>query len=122
MTGRVEFFDGIPISIPNDIINTKDDFYISYNNRDSHIYGCDTTALVLESPRTRFLILNGNHTEEYNEIINNGGSYKSCVEYFNQNVDLKSKFSENSDEFLIFKDGKLTKVKESELINIEHSI
>ena len=118
MTGQMKNFDGIPILEPkNDITSSKDNFYISYNNRDTQIYGCDTTALVLESPiATRFLILNGNHTKEYNEIINDVGSYENCVEYFNQNMNLKSKFSENSDEFLILKDGKLVKVKEKDSV------
>ncbi len=117
MTGQMKNFNGIPVFVPNDITGSKDNFYVSYNNRDNYHYGCDTTALVLESPiSTRFLILNGNHTKEYNEIINNGGSYKDCVKYFEQNISLKNKFSENSDEWLIFKDGKLIKIKEKDII------
>jgi hypothetical protein len=114
MTGRIMNFDGIPILIPNDITLTNEDFYISFNDRDINLYGDITTALVQESHGypTKFLILNGDHTKNYNDIIVNGGTYKDCVQYFREHIILKSKFSDNYNDLMIFKDGILTTVKD----------
>jgi len=92
MSGKMVNIDGIPIHVPNDIVNETPEFYISFNEctRD---YGSITTALVLQD-NTKFLILNGNHTENYNEIISNGGTYTDCVKYYRDNIQFKSKFSE----------------------------
>lgn len=105
-------FDGIPVFVPNDIPVEVKDFYVSYNDRDVSIYGHDTTALVLEKP-LKFLILNGNHSEEYKEIVAKGGGYQECLAYFKENLDQKSKYSENWDETVIFKDGSFVAVKDS---------
>jgi len=97
MTGRTMFFGGIPIFIPNDITNRQADFYISFNSVDRHTYGDVTTALVYEYPKgeiEKFYILNGNHTEQYNNIINNGGGIKECLEYFKSNENLIAKYSD----------------------------
>jgi len=106
-TGRIENFNGIPLNIPNDIISEQKTFYISYisyNNRDHITYGSDTTALVREKKGkpTKFLILNGDHSEAYNKIITNGGGYKECVMYFENNIQDKNKHSENADEQIKF--------------------
>ena len=114
MTGKMINANGIPIIMPNDITNDTIDFYISYNDRDKHIYGDVTTALVSYNP-TKFLILYGNHTEQYNKIIENGGNYENCVQYFRDNKSLKAKYSENWNEIIIFKDGKLFVTKDDRL-------
>ena len=69
----IKIFNGIPVTIPNKITTETTDYYISYNNRDIGIYGCDTTALVLTKPDTpeKFLILNGNHVNAYEIIKDN---------------------------------------------------
>lgn len=107
MTGKMQNFDGIPLFVPNDITNSKNDFYISYNSH-TRDYGSDTTALVLTSKEfmDKFLILNGNHKKQYDEIINNGGNYNDCLEYFKNNIDLKNKLSENWDEVMTFTEEK----------------
>lgn len=81
------------VGIPNNITAEHKDFYISYNNRDTAIYGCDTTALV-KNNQEKFFILNGNHTENYNAIINNNGSFAECFDYFKKHDAEKSKFSD----------------------------
>lgn len=116
MTGTMINFDGIPLSIPNDITNQSPDFYISYNDRDISLYGDVTTALVLtkQDNPVKFLILNGNHFKAYNEIILKGGDYSNCLEYFKNNLDKKAKFSENWDETIIVgEDGSIHAVKDT---------
>lgn len=100
MTGQMTNCGGIPLLMPNDVTYQEKDFYISYNDRDISSYGDITTALVLEKQGslTKFLILNGNHTKAYKDIIASGGGYPACVEYFKSNLDKQNKFSENWDE------------------------
>ena len=87
-TVHTVFCDGVPISVPNRTIN-KTGYYISYNNRDTGIYGSDTTALVT-LPRQTFYILNGDHTKEYNQF----NSVEDCMDYFMAHENLKNKYSE----------------------------
>lgn len=82
--------NGIPIFIPNSTIQA-DGFYISYNSYDKDIYGCDTTALV-NNDMTKFLILNGNHMEEYKKLLRYG--YDKCMEYFLKHQDLVNNYSD----------------------------
>lgn len=106
MTGHAATIDGIPIFIPNDITAKKNNFYISYNETDRSTYGDVTTALVLDDKEgTKFLILNGNHTRQYGDIIAKGGDYIACMQYFKDNEASKSAFSEDWDKRFIFKDG-----------------
>ena len=63
-TRKSIIIDGFKISVPNKIIIDTEEYYISYNNRDSDVYGCSTTALVV-GKALRFLILNGNHSKQY---------------------------------------------------------
>lgn len=96
-TGKMINAGGIPISIPNDIISSNKDFYISYNNRDIRIYGDVTTALVYEYPKgisEHYYILKGNHSKQYKNIIDNGGDIKECLEYFKSNHNLISEYSD----------------------------
>ncbi len=82
--------EGFPVMIPN---QTKDygSFYISYNNYDTHIYGCDTTALVV-GQMEKFFILNGDHREAYDKLSDQG--FDACLKYFIDNSDSISKYSE----------------------------
>lgn len=64
---------------------TYDGYYISYNNYDVAIYGDVTTALVLGQMQ-RFYILNGNHTEQYAKLFDQG--FDACFAYFVDNRDL----------------------------------
>lgn len=99
-TGRMENYNGISIMMPNDTFDLKDEgCYVSYNNRSLSDYGCDTTALVRMDGinPTKFLILNGNHTEEYYKL----GSYADCIKYFKNHLDQKNRLSENWDEEII---------------------
>lgn len=106
MTGRTEWYKGIPIFIPNDTFDLIDDgCYVSYNSHSAY-YGCDTTALVRMDGinPTKFLILNGNHAKEYYTL----GNYAECVEYFKCHLEQQNKYSENWDEEIITRsDGSL---------------
>lgn len=85
MTGRIEYYNGLPYWIHNNTFDLKDKgCYVSYNSSTAD-YGCDTTALVRMDGvnPTKFLILNGNHTKEYASL----GNYNDCVEYFKNNLD-----------------------------------
>lgn len=94
MSGKTVYFDGIPVFVPNDIVADKGDFYISYNSYDTAIYGDKTTALVLGN-QVGFLILNGDHREQYKQIISSGGGLDECLSYFRNNKALKSKYSDD---------------------------
>lgn len=84
----VQFFNGIPVSIPNEISKDAPDFYISYNQSSSD-YGTDTTAIYIKSTG-QFLILAGNHTEQYA-----GLDFEQVLEYFYNNVSKAVKQSEH---------------------------
>lgn len=115
-TGQMENYNGIPIFRPNDVPFSTTSFYISYNSHSSH-YGSDTTALVeTTKENTKFLILNGNHTKQYNEIVANGGGYNECLQYFKNNADQQNKFSENWNEITVFENGKLIVKKDERYI------
>lgn len=90
MSGRIETWREFPIHIPNSVIE-GDGFYVSYNDVDTHWYGCDTTALVL-GEMEHFYILNGDHTKQYQRLIPQG--LESCLEYFKNNKDIMNKYSE----------------------------
>lgn len=58
-------------------------FYISYNDHDIGIYGCDTTAIVLGQMQG-FLILKGDHRSQYAPLVEQG--LDRCLDYFRGNV------------------------------------
>jgi hypothetical protein len=66
-------------------------FYISYNDKDIAGYGCDTTALVV-GQMEKFYILNGDHRNQYLNIIDQG--IDRCLEYFKENVGERNKHSD----------------------------
>jgi len=90
MTGRAMNLGGVPIFVPNDVL-PGEGFHISYNDRDTRTYGDVTTALVV-GENEKFLVLNGNHIEEYRPLIEKG--LEACLEYFKANIDKKNKYSE----------------------------
>lgn len=89
MTGKMMNLGGVPIMVPNTTYQKKG-FYVSYNDRDRRIYGSDTTALVVGDEK-KFLILDGNHVEQYEAFGNN---LEKCLEYFKQNEKLMNSYSE----------------------------
>ena len=101
MSGRLDFYEspnGVIVSmiVPNTVL-LEDGYYISYNDRDIAVYGSDTTALVktgADGMGIKFLILNGNHYDKYKEIIDNGGSYENCLDYFLDNSSMINKMSD----------------------------
>ena len=107
MTGRIEWYAGVPVYMPNDTFDLQEKgCYVSYNNHSVGDYGCATTALVRMDGinPTKFLILNGDHTKEYCAL----GKYEACVEYFKRHLDQQNKLSENWDEEIITRpDGTL---------------
>lgn len=88
MTGRLEYIEGFPIHSPNDVYQGTADFYISYNDRDTDLYGSDTTAIVT-GQMEHFYVLNGNHVDAYK-----GKSLDECFDYFRANAPLRNKYSE----------------------------
>lgn len=80
------------LPIPNQVLS-KNDFYISYNNIDTNIYGSDTTAIVLHD-MSMFYILNGNHTQPLNECKTMGDVF----DYFRNHCSEISKFSDKIPE------------------------
>ena len=74
----------ILVPVPNVIVQ-RDGFYISYNDYDTDIYGCATTALV-RGQMEAFYILNGDHRKQYDAIAGDG--FGACLEYFKANADM----------------------------------
>jgi hypothetical protein len=66
-------------------------FYISYNNYDIDIYGCETTALVLGQMQ-KFYILNGDHRKQYKQIVEQG--FDKCLSYYKDNINNVNKYSD----------------------------
>lgn len=66
-------------------------FYISFNDYDMWIYGCDTTALVFGQMQT-FYILNGDHRAAYAALIPEG--FDACLDYYKANIEQANKRSE----------------------------
>jgi len=79
-TYHTQNIKGIPVGVPNEITNRNKQYYISYNNYDTAIYGSDTTALCTNES---FFILNGNHTKEYKKL----NSLEECLKYFYDNIE-----------------------------------
>lgn len=100
-TISVKMMSGLPITVYNTIpierlekVTYKgkiyDGFCISYNDYDVDIYGSDTTALVL-GQMEEFLILNGNHVEEYRKL--SGLPFSEYLNYFRKNEKYMNKFT-----------------------------
>lgn len=92
-TAHIEWLGGVPCLVPNEVIERPgEDFYISYNNRDRRIYGCDTTAIVVGNS-CNFYILDGDHREQLA-----GKTLQECLDYFKENAALHNKYSEQLPE------------------------
>jgi hypothetical protein len=85
------------------------DHYISYNWKDTYIYGQDTTAIVIGQMQ-RFYILNGNHFENLKEL-----NTQEAFDYFLKNQEL---INEKSNKFDI--DDALKVIKEYREFKILH--
>lgn len=79
---------GIPCVIPNRVTENSPDHYISFNDVDSAIYGCDTTAVVI-GQMCHFYVLCGNH-----EAALIGKSLSDCLDYLYAHADELNKYSE----------------------------
>ncbi len=80
----------VSVQIPN-VTTDGDGFFVSFNDRDSAIYGSDTTALVFGQMQA-FYILNGDHRAAYSSLIPQG--FDACLDYFKANVQHANKFSD----------------------------
>lgn len=96
-TLHTQVLGGIPALVPNRSYHQSHWHYLSYNNRDTHIYGDKTTAIVISCAYgknhkydSRFLILKGNHLEQLM-----GKSFVDCMEYFSKNIHLKAPYSDD---------------------------
>lgn len=90
-TVHVSNVGGFSVMAPN-VCNNFGTFYISYNDWDTDIYGCDTTAIVV-GQMERFYVLNGDHREQLHAIAEKKG-LDGCVQYFLDHIDEKSKYSD----------------------------
>lgn len=88
--------NGIPYTTYNVVDDTDHGYYVSYNNYDYAIYGSDTTAIVLEVPRTVFLILNGDHRE-----VLDGLNRKEAIAYFHSNKKFKNEKSDPDENYVL---------------------
>lgn len=86
------FIKGTPLVVPNRVTEGKG-YYVSYNNYDRRIYGCDTTAIVIDSTGA-FLILNGDHRKAVD-----GMTLAEVCAYFHANADKKSKMSDPDENY-----------------------
>lgn len=89
-TPGVSFFRGMPVSIPNEVRQNCDEFYVSYNASPAH-YGSDTTAVVTQGQGgTKFYILLGDHRKQLEEA----STLDKCMEYYKANPDKQSEYSD----------------------------
>jgi hypothetical protein len=79
----------VPLSIPNAVVFKAADFYISYNDVDTDVYGSDTTALVV-GQMSKFYILKGDHREGYKGLA----TLEDCLTYYRANLSLSHSFSD----------------------------
>lgn len=79
-----------PVLIPNSIMD-GDGFYVSFNDHDVHVYGGETTALVV-GQMEKFFILKGDHRAQYAALINQG--LEACRAYFKAHLGDANKYSD----------------------------
>lgn len=87
--------DGYPVFVPNKVEDSGIGYYVSYNNHDDSIYGCDTTAIVIDKTGA-FLILNGDHGKTIT-----GMSLKDVCQYFHDHADLHNHMSDPHEDFVL---------------------
>lgn len=93
------YFGGVPISSCNSTLSIGKDFYISFSTN-SMDYGDITTALVIGQHMETVYILNGDHRQQYANIINNG--LNTCIDYFKNNQKLINKYSDKIGEMTAY--------------------
>lgn len=72
----------VAVPVPNTVAYGEG-FYVSYNDHDLGIYGCDTTALVWGQMQ-KFYILKGDHRAQYAPFIGRG--FDACLAYYKANL------------------------------------
>lgn len=98
--------NGTPVGVPNEIAKSTKEFYVSYNNFDTSLYGSDTTAICV-ARSSAFLVLNGDHRSALKDL-----SYQEACAYFHSRPELKNKFSDpHEDDFLKIVEGKAVYVR-----------
>lgn len=107
-TVRARTLGGVPVLTPNIVVAQRDEevcvggkvyggWYVSYNNCDTGVYGCDTTAIVI-GQMEKFLVLNGNHCEPILEAMKTPNPLTSAIAYFRSHKEEWSKFSDRLPE------------------------
>ena len=81
---------GFTVIAPNIVPFTRDGFYISYNDYDISLHGCDTTCLATSDMRW-FFVLNGDHRDGYAPLVEQG--FQACFNYFLEHIDQIGKYS-----------------------------
>lgn len=85
---------GASIRAPNQILSPADkNFYVSFNDTDTRIYGDVTTALVI-GQMEHFLILNGDHRNAYAELADRDADLDAYIEYFKRSCSQLNKLSD----------------------------
>jgi len=69
-------------STPNSVV-MGENFYISFNDQDTDLYGCETTALVF-GQMEKFYILKGDWRAQYSKILDQG--FDACLAFFKENI------------------------------------
>jgi hypothetical protein len=80
------------LAIPNTTMDGAG-FYVSHNDHDTAIYGCETTALVL-GQMERFYLLKGDHRRQYAERLALG--FEACLDYYRANLADAHSFSDKT--------------------------
>lgn len=78
---------GVPFLTPNVVVKEDANWHVSYNNVDAGIYGCDTTAIVVNN--WDFYILNGNHVASLKFLDN----LAEAIDYFFSKPDQHNKLT-----------------------------
>ena len=76
--------------VPNTTID-GDGFYISHNDCDVGLYGCETTALVV-GQMGKFYILRGDHRNTYSALVKKG--FAACLDYYRAHVSESHEYSD----------------------------
>lgn len=84
----VQFLGGMPMHVPNEVMEVSKDFYISFN-ASSRDYGCPTTALVL-GQGDKFYILCGDHRKAYAGMT----TFDECLTYYKSLPDQHHAYSD----------------------------
>lgn len=85
---------GANIRVPNQILSPAEkNFYISFNDTDTGIYGDITTALVIGQIE-HFLILNGDHRKAYAELAAKDADLDAYIAYFKESGSQINKLSD----------------------------